>query len=227
MGAPELIVMLTNHDFTVPNAAEIFESCKYSDAKFWGMKEKGLPPDQMKQLFHAFREYGKTGALEVVAYTEDECLSGAKLAAECGCDILLGTMFCDSVNAFCKEQGIRYMPFVGQVSGRPSVLEGDVEDMVAQAQECVRKGAYGIDLLSYRYAGDPDLLSRELVSKTGAPVCIAGSIDSFERLDRMREIAPAFYTVGGAFFDQKFGEEISDQINRVCRYMKQPALAAR
>ncbi len=220
MGRPELIVMLTNNDFTVSNAIDIFETCKYSEAKFWGIKEKGLPLKQMKQLFKAFKQYGKTGVLEVVAYTEKECLNGAQMAAECGCEILLGTLFFDSVNSFCKEHNIKYMPFVGNVSNRPSILEGDIEKMKAQAFEYLNKGVYGIDLLSYRYKGDVVNLSKELVSKIDAPLCVAGSINSYERLDLIREISPMFYTVGSAFFEHRFGEEIFDQINNVCNYMK-------
>lgn len=225
MSVPELIVMLTNNDITIHNAVEVFDACKYSDAKFWGIKEKGIPLDKMKQLFDSFRKYGKTGVLEVVAYTEEDCLNGAKMALECGCDILLGTLFYDSVNTFCKKHNIKYMPFVGNVSGRPSVLEGDVEAMVEQAITYLNKGSYGIDLLSYRYTGDASLLTREMVSKTGAPICVAGSVSTFEQLDCINDISPAFYTIGSAFIEHKFGEDICDQINRIYRYMKQPILA--
>ena len=147
---PNLIVMLTHHDRTVPNAAEVFEACRSSRAQYWGFKEVGLPPDQMKALFSAMRARGKTTVLEVVAYTEAACLRGAAIAAECGCDILMGTVFYDSVNAFCKSANLRYMPFVGTISGRPSVLEGSVEEMIAQAREYLQKGVSGIDLLAYR-----------------------------------------------------------------------------
>ena len=47
---PELIVMLTHNDLTVSNAAEIFEQCKNTPAKFWGFKEVGLPLSEMKTL---------------------------------------------------------------------------------------------------------------------------------------------------------------------------------
>ena len=39
---PELIVMLTHHDRTVANAAEVFESCKNMPVMVWGMKEESL-----------------------------------------------------------------------------------------------------------------------------------------------------------------------------------------
>ena len=40
---PELIVMLTYNDLTVPNAAEIFERCRATKAAYWGFKEESLP----------------------------------------------------------------------------------------------------------------------------------------------------------------------------------------
>ena len=48
--SPELIVMLTYNDFTVKNAAEIFEACKDSKAKYWGLKEQSLSFDELKKL---------------------------------------------------------------------------------------------------------------------------------------------------------------------------------
>ena len=118
-----LIVMLTHNDKTVHNAAEIFEQCRNSKAKFWGMKESPLPFQEMKKLFDGMKNCGKITVLETVAYTEAECMKGAETAAACGCDILMGTKFFESVNALCHEKRIKYMPFVGAVSGRPDVYK--------------------------------------------------------------------------------------------------------
>ena len=105
---PELIVMLTYEDFTVRNAAEIFEACKNSKAKYWGLKEHPLPKEEIKRLFSRMKECGKTTFLEVVAYTEAEGLEGAKVAVECGCDILMGTSYFDSIHAYCKQHELKY-----------------------------------------------------------------------------------------------------------------------
>lgn len=217
---PALIVMLTYNDRTVSNAYEIFDQCKNSGAGFWGFKEKDLPIAQMKELFAYMKQCGKTTFLEVVAYTEDKCLEGAEMALECGCDILMGTIFFDSVNDFCKENGLKYMPFVGKISGRPSVLEGSIEGMVEEAKEYLEKGVYGIDLLCYRYTGDAAELNKRFVSEVNAPVCIAGSINSYQRLDEIKENSPWAFTIGSAFFEKKFGESFCEQVNQVCEYMK-------
>lgn len=215
----ELIAMLTYNDKTVPDAPEIFEICKDSDVKYWGFKEDGLPLDKMKKLFGSIKACGKTAVLEVVAYTEELCMQGAQMAVDCGCDILMGTFFFDSINELCKKHGIRYMPFVGDVCGRPSVLEGDIDQMIAQAESYIEKGAYGIDLLAYRYTGDGGELIRRFVSEVDAPVCIAGSVNSYERIDEIKKASPWAFTIGSAFFDHAFGDDYCRQMNLVCSYI--------
>jgi len=218
---PELIVMLTHNDFTVPDAAEIFEQCIHSKANYWGFKEHPLPLDQMKALYTRMKECGKTTFLEVVAYTETEGLEGARIAAHCGCDILMGTIFHPSILQFCNEHNLKYMPFVGKITGRPSVLEGTIDEMIAEAKSCIEKGAYGIDLLGYRYTGDAVALNKALVQNVPAPVCLAGSIDSYQRLDEVKEAAPWTFTIGSAFFENKFDGTFSQQIDKVCDYINQ------
>lgn len=214
-----LIVMLTYNDRTVSNAAEIFENCKNSKAKFWGMKEEPLSVSDMKNIYARMKAYGKVTVLETVAYTEEQCMKGAQKAAECGCDILMGTKFFDSVNQFCAQHHIRYMPFVGDVNERPSILSGSIDSIIAEAKACLAKGVYGIDLLSYRYVADIEILNRRFLSEIHAPVCIAGSINSFERLDALKAVKPWAFTIGGAFFENKFGDAFETQINAVYDYV--------
>jgi len=216
-----LIVMLTHNDETVNNAHEIFEKCKNSDAKFWGFKEKSLPIEQMKNLYKYMKECGKTTFLEVVEYTEKEGLEGAKLALECGCDILMGTVFFDSINEFCKKNNLRYMPFVGNVTERPSILEGEIDEIIKEANEYLKKGVYGFDLLGYRYTGNAVELNERFVLEVNAPVCIAGSVNGYERLDELKNINPWSFTIGSAFFENKFDGSFEEQINKVCEYVKQ------
>ena len=64
---PNLIVMLTHHDRTVPNAAEIFEACSHSRAKYWGFKEVGLPLEQTGTICAAI--------LSVVCFMAGLCAS--------------------------------------------------------------------------------------------------------------------------------------------------------
>lgn len=224
--APELIVMLTHHDRTVENAYNVFDQSKYTQAQYWGLKEIGIPPAQMRRLCDHMKAHGKTVVLEVVQYTEAECLAGAKAAAECGCDYLMGTMYFDSVHRLCADHGIRYMPFVGQISGRPSVLGGTVEEMVCQARSLMEKGVYGIDLLGYRFTGDPVALNDAVIRGAGGPVCLAGSINSRQRLEEVKRAAPRMFTIGGAFFEGRFGDTFSGQIQAVRDFMAEQPPAA-
>lgn len=217
---PELIVMLTHNDCTVKNAEEIFEQCKNSKAKFWGLKEKNLPLDKMKLLFSYMKQCGKTTFLEVVAYTEKECMDGAKIALECNCDILIGTTFFNSVNKFCKENNLKYMPFVGKITGRPSILEGNIDDIIQEANSYLEKGVYGFDLLGYRYTQNCPELINKFVSQINAPVIIAGSVNSYTKLDEIKDASPWAFTIGGAFFENKFNGTFSEQIDKVCNYIE-------
>jgi hypothetical protein len=219
--APELIVMLTHNDLTVTDACEIFDQCKKSKAKFWGFKEEPLPLEQMQKLFAYMKDCGKTTFLEVVSYSEEECLEGARKAVACNCDFLMGTTFFDSVNDFCRENHLNYLPFVGKISGRPSVLEGTPEEMIDEANAYIAKGVYGIDLLGYRYTGDAVLLNREFVKNMKVPVCIAGSVNSYERLQEIKAVSPWAFTIGGAFFENKFDGTMKEQIDKVCSFMKE------
>ena len=220
--APKLIVMLTHHDQTVPEALAIFEQSKDSRAAHWGFKDVGLPLDQMRRLVDRIKATGKTTYLEVVRYSEEECRESAGIALRCGFDYLMGTVYHDSVRDLLAGQPIKYLPFCGRVSGSPSIMEGSVEEIVADGQRIASRGVDGFDLLAYRHTTDPEKLARRFVREIGLPVVMAGSIASYERLDRVKEIAPWGFTIGSAFFEGKFGRELSfaEQIDRVIAHME-------
>lgn len=216
---PLLIVMLTYDDQTVLNAREIFEQCSSTRAEYFGFKEEPLPPAQMKELYDIMRKAGKKTVLEVVAYDEKKCLEGAELAVMCGCDMLMGTMYFDSVAELCKKNGLKYLPFVGEVVGRPSVLGGTIDGMIAEARALTAKGVDGFDLLGYRFTEDASELIERFVAETELPVVIAGSINSCERLDEIKRVSPWGFTIGSAFFENKFGDSFAAQVDEVCGYI--------
>lgn len=201
----ELIVMLTHNDVTVPNALEVFTSCRDLPVKYWGFKDHGLEPAAMKQLVDVMKANGKTTFLEVVSYTEEECMRGARLGVECGFDYLLGTLYFDSVYEYVKTTDLKYCPFVGKVSQTPSILEGTVEEMLAQEAEFAAKGIYGTDLLGYRYTGENvDEFCAAFVKGAKHPVCLAGSIGSKERIETVKKMNPWTFTMGSALFAKNF-----------------------
>lgn len=201
----ELIVMLTHNDVTVPNALEVFTSCRDLPVKYWGFKDHGLEPAAMKQLVDVMKANGKTTFLEVVSYTEEECMRGARLGVECGFDYLLGTLYFDSVYEYVKKTDLKYCPFVGKVSQTPSILEGTVEEMLAQEAEFAARGIYGTDLLGYRYTGENvDEFCAAFVKGAKHPVCLAGSIGSEERIEKVKKMNPWTFTMGSALFAKNF-----------------------
>lgn len=220
---PELIVMLTHHDRTVENAIEVYRASKNSKAKFWGFKEEGLPVDKMKELYAEMKADGMTTFLEIVAYTEEECLAGAQYAVDCGVDYLMGTMYYDSVRDLVRSAGIKYMPFVGDVRERPSVVYGTIEGTIAEGVELVKSGkADGIDLLGYRFVGDAVKLNHDFVEAVQpyAPVCLAGSVSSYQRLDEVADAGAWAFTIGSAFFENKFDGTFAEQIDKVVDYIQ-------
>lgn len=200
----QLIVMLTHNDQTVRNAQTIFEEMANDPIQHWGFKDVGLPPAEMKSLVKSMKSAGKTTYLEVVSLTEQEGLAGAQIAVEAGFDVLMGTVYFDSINEYLRDKTVRYFPFPGSVHSHPSILDGDLEEIVAHAQELQAKDVDGLDLLAYRYTGDAPQLLREVVAATEVPIVCAGSIADYNRITEVERAGTWGFTIGSAFFDAKF-----------------------
>jgi len=219
---PELIVMLTHHDLTVANALELFERTREYPIRHWGFKDVGLPPEAMKAVVNAMKEAGKTTFLEVVSLSEEEGLRGARLAVELGFDILMGTVFFPSIGEYLKDKPVRYYPFPGHVHSHPSILDGEINEIVAHACELEAYGVQGLDLLTYRYDGEASRLLKEVVEATKIPIVSAGSIASFERIKEVWDSGAWGFTIGSAFFDQQFvpGGSFEENVLAVCNWLE-------
>lgn len=217
----QLVVMLTYNDVTVKNAYEVFEACKDLPVEHWGFKNVGLPKPEMKKLVDCMKKHGKTTYLEVVTYDEPSCMDAAHTAVDSGFDVLMGTIYYPSVHQYLKEHGMSYSPFVGQVSGSPSILEGSYESIVKNAEDLMAAGINAFDLLAYRHVIDGEALARYFCKQVKAKVCIAGSINSFARIDVMEDIHPWGFTMGSALFDRKFvpDGDFRTNLQAVCDYM--------
>ncbi len=201
----ELIIMLTNQDCTVKNALKLFQEASSLPVRYWGFKDIGLPAADMRELANEMKKAGKTACLEVVSLSEAAGLSGANLAVDCGVDMLLGTIYSKSIHQHLKKSRIKYFPFVGKVSGHPSVLEGSIAGIIQQIEVLKTCGIDGFDLLTYRYTGNPaELLHYAVPAAEPLPIISAGSIDSFSRIEEVLNRGAWGFTIGSAFFDQKF-----------------------
>ena len=217
----ELIVMLTWNDVTVPNAKEIFLECKDAPAKHWGFKIEGTTPESMADLIKTMKENGKTVYIEVLAMDEATCLDAAKRCVVAGVDHLLGTVYYESVAKVCEEAGLAYSPFAALAED--SRLRGSIEYVVERAEADVAKNTSGITISAFRYMdGDPVQLLKTLDAAMKKPFRIAGSVNSFARIDFLKTLPNlAAFTIGGAFFEGKFGGTFAEQIEKVCNYLKQ------
>jgi hypothetical protein len=216
---PKLIVMLTYNDVTVPDAIEVFHEIEDVPIEYFGFKDTGLPPEEMKKLKHALETAGKKTFLEVVRYSEEEILSSARLAVEYGFDYLMGTLYFDSVwNVIGKK--VKYFPFCGEVYGHPSILDGAIDDITGDAVRLANKGVDGFDLLAYRYrdSGRVNDLIRGLQEAVKLPIVVAGSINSYERLNSIIHCGVWAFTIGSAFFEKKFvpGGSFRENVEAVC-----------
>ena len=200
-----LIVMLTHNDLTVDRALIYFDECKDFPVEYWGFKDVGIPKDEMCKLVTSMKNAGKKTILEVVSYTEDSCMAAAKFACKNGFDYLIGTLYFPSVWEYLKSQPINYYPFVGNVYGSPSVLSGNTEDIINQANELYKKNIPGVNILAYRYCdGKPETLAEKVVANIKPNAILAGSIDSIERIRMVNTVNPWGFTIGSALFTEKF-----------------------
>ena len=126
---PELIVMLTYNDMTVENAQELFDEMKSEPVKCWGFKDVGIPQDKMKALVKSMKQAGKTTFLEIVSLSEEEGLAGAEVAVQGGFDILMVTVYFDSIMQYLADKRVEYYPFPGHVHGHPSILDGTIQEI--------------------------------------------------------------------------------------------------
>jgi len=200
---PEIIVMLTHNDVTVPNARQVFHEAADLPVNFWGFKDVGLSLKESEQLVADFREAGKTAVLEAVNFSESDMLSAVAFAENCGIEYVTGGHFSETVRDRVRGAGMKYFPFCGETAGPPISLTGTLDDVEKDAVRLLEHGADGVDLVAYRYtSGDPLELARRVVATTGRErAIIAGSINSLERIRLMNEIGPFGFTIGGALFE--------------------------
>ena len=219
MNKPNLIVMLTWHDKTVHNAKELFLEAKDAPAKYWGCKREGISEEYLRELLTLMKENGKETFMETVAIDEETCLSTARIAAECGAQHLIGTVYYDSVKKVCDEAGMTYAPFVGL--GEDTHLHGTPAEICEKAKAVEANGVTGISLSAFRYTeGDQLELLKTVSNAMECQMVLAGSVDSYEKLDILKQNPKLYaFTIGGAFFEHKFGDSFTEQITKVYEYI--------
>ncbi|MFM6557191.1 MAG: HisA/HisF-related TIM barrel protein [Dolichospermum sp.] len=213
------IFMLTKDDRTVSDALRVHSSLSNSPLRYVGFKDIGLPLHELKTLTGRIKADGKHVLLEVVNTSREAELRSVEAAVEIGVDYLLGGRHAEDATRLLKGSGIRYFPFAGRTVGHPTRLAGSIDEIVDDARRLAAlPGVDGLDLLAYRYSGDVEALTRRVAQAVSVPVIAAGSIDSAERVQAMRQAGVWAFTVGSAVFDGSFlGEPVPQQIDNILR----------
>lgn len=101
-------------------------------------------------------------------------------------------------------------------------LRAPIGQVVEAVKEAEAKGVDGINLSAFRYlGGDPEELLAAVSGAVEKPFSIAGSVNSFERIDYLKTLPMlGAFTIGGAFFENQFGGSFAEQIDKVCAYLK-------
>jgi hypothetical protein len=214
----EFIFMETYNDMTRSDAIPVYKQIRDTNVKCIGFKDIGLPITKLKELHAMMKKDRRTTFLEVVSASEKDTVQSTKVALELGVDYLIGGTYIDATLPLIKNKKIMYFPYVGKIVDHPCKLRGSIEEIVSDTKKVKERGIPGINLLAYRYNGDVDQLI-EKVSAVGLPMIVAGSIDSYERVSKMREMDIWAFTIGGAIFDKKFvgNGSLADNINAVLK----------
>ncbi len=216
------IFMLTRNDKTVSDAMTQLQAALSLGVRHIGFKDVGLPVEDLKSLNQAIQNKGATSYLEVVSLDRDSEIASARAAVEIGVDILLGGTRVDDTLPVLAGSGLEYYPFPGRITGRPSVLEGTIEEIAASARDLVsREGVHGLDLLAYR-SPDQDVpqLIKAVCEAAGKPVIVAGSIADKDRIEAVHLAGAAGFTIGTAALDGEYpaaGEGLEAQLTAILR----------
>ena len=225
----ELMVMLTCNDVTVPNAYELFDSAKDLPVFDWGFKSANISDDEVVRLIKYMKENGKTTFYEVIERNKPAYQRGERLAGLAGFDCGMGMKYDADLHATLKSLGIKFCPTLGKpgcvYNGQHGVLMGTPDEIVDEGKYLLsEKGVDGITIPVFRYYQDSHaLLARILKEFPDTPIFIAGSVDSFEKIDMMFDLGIAKFTMGSALINRKYNPDGDFRANLeiVANYIEQ------
>lgn len=213
------VFMLTHMDATVPNALEVLDELRGSGLRYVGFKDVGASPEQLTEVADAAHEQGLEVMLEVVSTSAEDERRSLEAAVPIGVDWVLGGTHPEVGTEILGGAEVRYCPFPGTVVGHPSVLEGTIEEIAADAYRLTRTpGIDGVDLLAYRHAtADIGALTEAVVASSNGPVIAAGSVVGFDQIDLLERAGAWGFTIGSAIFEGKLpgGPDVAAQVRAV------------
>ena len=206
--------MLTRNDETIPDARSVYASIAELGLRHVGCKDVGLPKPELARLIGDIRSHGHTSYLEVVSESDDSMEASARTAVEVGADYVIGGTAVERIQNVIAGTGMKFFPYIGSIVGHPCLLRGSIHDIVEDAKRVEQLGVDGINLLAYRYDGDVPELVRSVSAATSLPLICAGSVDSIERIETLRDLGVWAFTIGTAALDGVFvpGKALDDQL---------------
>jgi hypothetical protein len=199
----EFVFMLTRDDRTVADAHEILDRIASIGLRHIGFKDIGLSFVELEALNERIHDLGARAYLEVVSL--DDETNSIEAAVDLGVDVVLGGTHVAEGVKILDGAPIEYWPFPGRVEDHPSVLKGDIAEIVASAKAiAAMPGVHGLDLLAYRFAGDAPALAADVVAAVDIPVLAAGSVDRVEQIEALKSANVWGFTVGTAILDGTF-----------------------
>jgi hypothetical protein len=204
----EFIFMLTLDDETIPDALAVYREVRdIPGLRYLGFKDIGLPEAELQDLADEMRAGGHETMLEVISLTEADELRAVEVGLRLGVDYLIGGTRPHSVWPLLRGTSMRYFPYVGEVIGHPAALAGEIDAIVDEACELEALGVDGINLLSFRYVGDPLALTRAVKKAISIPLICAGSVDSVSRVSELSDLDVWAFTIGGAVIQNAMAPE--------------------
>lgn len=213
----EFIFMLTRNDETIPDARAVYASISRLGLRHVGCKDVGLPKPELAQLINDIRAEGHSSYLEVVSESDDSMETSARTALEVGADYLIGGTAVERIQKVIAGSRMKFFPYIGTIVGHPCLLRGSIPAIVEDAKRVEQLGVDGINLLAYRYDGDVPELVRRVAAATSLPLICAGSVDSMQRIEALRDLGVWAFTIGTAALDGVFapGKPLDDQLRLV------------
>ncbi len=221
----EFIFMLTMDDRTIDGALEVLHSSADTGLHYVGFKDIGTDPEHQREITAQAHRLGMDVMLEVVSTSAEAEAVSVRSAREAGVDWVLGGTNPEAGVAILAGTDIRYCPFPGTVTGHPSVLSGQIDEIAASTTRvCGMAGVHGVDLLTYRHAdADPEVLTRAVAEACDGPVIAAGAVVTRQQVDLLARAGAWGFTIGSAIFAGQLdgAPSVVAQIETVLSWLKE------